>query len=1336
MALAWESFESLEGSPERNLELLWRGIVQRHWSRYGVLRSRRNQPGVEFHLELHTDCSLGIAGRWFGWQCRWYELKTDNGFRASQKTSIEDAIRKTRQYVSGISDFVLCLRELPSSSDIEWFNAFAEEDFNVHLWADEQLDAWLQGDAENLRKAFFGELILSSESLRTGRERSLEPVRDRWMPDLNVSTDTEELLNAALLRPGTLGGLPKVGELLASRAQHVRELQGEVPEGELTQDLESVTAEVEALSEKVLEIATAVDELRPQDAVSLLNQDLRPHISFKDARAASRRLRRLNRPVSLAISVAVAEVRGALRQVRSLRTMIESPFLAVVGEAGSGKSHLSAQITQSDQRHPAGVFIQGGELGKERTFDELVRAVPGLELSTIDELLAAVDAAGARLGVRIPIVIDGLNEAERPKRWRSQLQQVLPVLGEYPNALLVVTLRDTHKEELIPDGVEVLDLVWEGSEVEEAVEIYFRAFQIDAGSMSLPYYLFSDPLFLRFYCEAVNPAKREPVGVEKLPNDLVEVFELYRSQVLSRISDELDLRPGLPGERLTVIAGQLWERNQRTIPFAEMQEIIDEPDTEWNRSLVKAFEDSAVLNRTGDTGWDDPQTGLLFDRFGGFLIADAILRPLSPQQAEVLFASEEFWRKLRGEDRHPLADDILRALTGLVPRRFWSRHLWSFAPETQRTPALLGTLNLASELLDDETLEALADLIRSGGAPRSRYRHPFDRLWEVRDGVKHRLNADYLELVLKPMEVAQRDLSWTEWTRARSAPLMKELGYAIKDWEQSDHRDDRDDLEAQAISWLLTSTVVELRDMAAKALQRFGRVDPRRLFELAISSLDTNDPYIWNAMLPACFAVATEHQMPVPGGPYERSLKDVLELLTDRLVGKAASHPTSNQLVRQTVADLLLFARALHSSAAPANVDMEAPDFAPGPQTDRLPRGSEAGDEADLAVGMDFANYSVGSLYPDRSPYQEHAGHSAGLDEIRGRIWDLGWRDDRFGRIDDRIQEDRWRRLSYQREQTVERYGKKYSWIAFYELAGRLADRGELREPWLPGGRPVDMPVDPSFPSRPSSLRLNLPQWANPGLADEKVWFREGSIELPSELLEAETVNGHEGLWVLVEAYLTHEDEPTRRRVFGYFEGMLVDSDDIAAIENGFDTEEWPNRVSPTTPESHGMLLGDFPWRVGLREMAAEGREGPYFDRAAARWNPDPELQDPGIPVELTSHIFSGDARGSDEASGSYLPSFTFAQRFGLRKAPGSLDLVGLDGRVASLSLTPPDGFEGHLLYLRKDLLIEYAEGRSLLQLCWGERQIKLALDEDHPSWRIGDHAYDGVWRATFTRPL
>jgi hypothetical protein len=73
-ALNWNIFENLPGAATNNFEMLCRAIMRRQYGQFGDFRALANQPGVEFHLRLNSVCALGEPGRWYGWQCRWYDL--------------------------------------------------------------------------------------------------------------------------------------------------------------------------------------------------------------------------------------------------------------------------------------------------------------------------------------------------------------------------------------------------------------------------------------------------------------------------------------------------------------------------------------------------------------------------------------------------------------------------------------------------------------------------------------------------------------------------------------------------------------------------------------------------------------------------------------------------------------------------------------------------------------------------------------------------------------------------------------------------------------------------------------------------------------------------------------------------------------------------------------------------------------------------------------------------------------------------------------------------------------------------------------------------------------
>src|SRR5207237_9641735 len=116
-------------------------------------------------------------------------------------------------------------------------------------------------------------------------------------------------------------------------------------------------------------------------------------------------------------------------------------------------------------------------------------------------------------------------------------------------------------------------------------------------------------------------------------------------------------------------------------------------------------------------------------------------------------------------------------------------------------------------------------------------------------------------------------------------------------WAGDLGRTEADDLDSLAIAWLLTSTSEEVRDLATKALQRYGRPEPKRLFDLATRMLDVDDPYVVERVVAAAFGAASAHQMPDPGGPFEHALAGWLVELRDRFLD-GGSTPTSHELLR------------------------------------------------------------------------------------------------------------------------------------------------------------------------------------------------------------------------------------------------------------------------------------------------------------------------------------------------------------------------------------------------------------------------------------------------------
>ncbi len=894
--------------------------------------------------------------------------------------------------------------------------------------------------------------------------------------------------------------------------------------------------------------------------------------------------------------------------------------------------------------------------------------------------------------------------------------------------LLIVTLRGAVSEEVLIPEAHRVRLEWKRNEGWEAIHRYFKHYKIDRGSARVDLWLLGDPLFLRLFCEAVNGDREHWVGSESIPDDLVAVYELFRTRMSRRIADQLGLRPEFVAAKLAAVAAALWERRARDLPFEEVQEIVDEREWEWDRSLVRALAQEGIISRTAQESWENSSTSILFDRLAGFLIADSLLSARLPADAETLLGSTGLWSALRGDPRrrHPLADDILLALVGVVPRRLRGRQLWQFAPTSARDDILRMTVHLSSSFLDQETETALLELISQRCPKPSRYaEHPFDGLWDYYDSPEHRLDARFLDRVLRAMPVATRDSRWTEWVRIESEKIAGAIERATTYWSDHEARGSGSDCAALAFGWVATTTNRQLRDQVSLALQRYGRPEPRRLFELTSRMHDVDDPYVVERLLGACLGAALTHQMPDPGGWFRSALRDFLEAALSWYAGPCATHPTSHALIRNHVRTLVGFAGALHTDALPAGVAPTTLTFAAGPRPTAIDAETPEGEEVRRTLQMDFENYTVGSLYEDRGNYNnKHAGWLAGISEIRGRVWHLGWRAELFADIDDRIAEEGWRRGRVDDNRRTERYGKKYGRIAYYELAGRLADAGQAAHK---GWRRLEVAheFDPTFPADPPLLSAELPRWASQPPEDDRAWYESGIVEVPESLLGTDTIDGDDGPWVLAAGYLKHEDGELGREVWSFLRGMLVAAEDAEAVRALLKSRAYlGNHFIPDPPSDNITYAAEMPWSDDFLARGDLGWGEPPYITKLNRHEDGSEFE-----VEVIAHEYASESGALDlPAYGCDVPSARWARHFDLRQSPGRLDLVGLDGRAASKTLLAPSGFSGNLLYLREDLLARYAAGRALIQIAWGERRV--SFDWNHrPTWvaEVAEHA--DLWR-------
>ena len=1282
---------------------------------------------------------MGEPGRWYGWQCRWYDLPSGRSIGSTRRKRIQEAITKTEEVLPDLTDWVLWTRRPLTKADQEWFYGLTTAGMNLILWSEAEVEENLSGESLIYRRTFFGDLVLTSHDLSDLHERSIARIRERWDPNLHQVIDVERHIKRKL-------GQVSAWEDLTAAADRLTEGMTAA-----NTDLKITPSSLRDVGEELIDVARSLKTATEGAHAALSGGDLdhladtltqRPSKPSTKLAKLPRQLRSRQNPAVFSFTNLLAEVRSSVRILDTVDRDVNERQVAVVAEFGCGKTFLAAQLAASEEDRPAGILLHGSDLSADGNLDDLASKVviQGNRVSTMESLLAATDSAGRREHRRLPILIDGLNEAEDPRKWKGLLAELDEILRLYPYVLLVTTVRPEFTVETLPPSICQLAIDGFGLDADDAITKYFRHYRIDGHDAELPMDLLAHPLTLRLFCEVTNPDGDEMVGIEAMPTSLTALFERYLENSAERIA-ELSPRTHRyysqdVSSAFLNIGTALWCKDSRSLPLLDLRNLLGDAQRPWNESLVRALEQDGVLLRVSDDMMDDNRVSVIHDALAGHLVANALLVTHgragfvdwlnNPDTQTALFGNNA--------ERHPLGSDVVRALVGLVPRRLYGQQLWTFLDDPMRTDALRGAADLEGRYLDADTINELATLAAQQtigfSESLSRLWSPrrsgdiFDRLRSTRSSPAHPLNAEFLEMVLGPMQVADRDLRWSEWVRHHESDIMLDLEQIEGRWRTSEQREESDRQLAIWLKWLLTSTVRHLRDHATLALYWYGRKDPGALFDLTLSSLQTNDPYVPERLLAASYGVI----MAGSGGcsPFDSELAEFLDGLWSALCCDDSTSPTEHWLIREYIDGIVNWSRRY----CPAKVGPWANDheFATSERVAPVLLDGTFPAGGDPVYGLDFKNYTVGRLVAGRRSYQfDHPDYQEVMSWIRGRVLNLSQTPERFEAVDRRITQAR--RRDYIHPDRIEPYAKKYGWIGFFEAAGRLNDEGRL--PLMSDGRLSDITIDPSFPEAPIVPDLIFPDLLSNKSPDLQTWVTQGNVEVPDELFRIESLKDFPGSWVALSGLMEQEDVESRRKVFGILNGILVKRRDAEQLKNALIDREYPgNFWIPEPPGSYYVFAGEMPWSSRPRQDLSSADLRQLYAGAI-------EVEEGyEISVEIPVHHFEWESYHSilNAWGGFPVPAITIAEAFDLRAVPNSLNWCDPDGRPASLTASTPSEFKwGHLLYLREDLIRRYCDEHDyeLVWIVWGERTPYVAdyLDQ-RPDWLYRAFAtHSHIWR-------
>jgi len=1174
--------------------------------------------GVEFYLTLPN-------GDEWGWQAKFFLKPTGRLNVSNRKTQIKKSLKRACEKHPNLKKWILCTPSNFTPNENTWFEEtlvqLVSESQGIELehWGNSDFNNWLSEPRFNGKRLFFfGELELNMNWFCTQYEKQNSLIKTKFNHILHSETNIdphiksilgdEELIEEIKYLIGAIKE-DEFADYLRYKEQCFSIFRSHIENSNISELYDCLEFLEESLHHaffKSEDIYYFLNEkmffesckkfkdyfwesLEPMfNKCSNLEDLIISEFSYEtriDDDEINRILGATGRLVDLLLSI-----QQDINSILEIFHSINQSELHIVGEPGIGKTHVSSNICYENlESNLPAIFVLGRHFTNGPLGEQLLKILDIPRTYSLTNFLEALETAAESYQVKIPLIIDGLNESlyngEFSDVWELGLPSLIQEIKEYKNLVLITTCRPTYIDDIWinkPNNLQNLH-GFGFNNIKDAINKYFDYYKIKADLNESSISQFEHPIYLKIFCETKNPERKEEKNIYIGDYTLFEIFEEY----LSNINTVLCKRIGLHQSasflvpRLKKIAEYLWNEDKSALPLDEMVKLIDGQSLDelenWPTSKSKYILDEGLLiNRDRSRGNDI--VFFTYDLLGGYLIAKYLIE--QSEDIEETIKSEKIINLFSEDGRlHPLYEDIRRCLAALIPVKT-DKYLHQLLDNPIALNSSIEALfEIPNEYVNEYGNNIINELFE---IPQNR-EALLNLAVPVLGHVNHHFNIIFWNELLKELPLADRDISWTEYLRENVSDLEKKLiyfeGICKSDEIFSDFKKKHFDLIAINAMWFLTSTVKKFRDNATRALYWYGRKFPEKLLDLTIYSFKINDPYISERMLAAIYGVSMAKQYDFGNFTFTKNiLLNYGRKLYDLMFKENAPFSTTHILARDYAVRTIQIALIHHPEIlAVEEIERIQPPFNDG----GIREWGESKDKDDGKYRE--GNYPLDGIVHDdlvsflglgMDRYQRPPEYKKAEANLWWRMYDLGYSLDIFGEIDKEIASWSSRGLN----KLTDMYGRKYAKIATFELAGYRDDLGLLKDEWDNYQRMSFADIDPSFPEEIEQHNLVKEDFLEDYTIPVNEWILKEDIPDLKNYLILDEIKGEKGPWVLLDGFIDREDSDFNRNTYIFPRGILVRSEDefnlIEKLENQNLFEKW----LPEVPEDYYVYFGEIPW--------------------------------------------------------------------------------------------------------------------------------------------------------------
>jgi hypothetical protein len=896
MAVEWAKLRMLDGTQHRAFEELCCQLAAQEQLPAGSAFTRKGTPdaGVEAFWALP-------GGDEHGWQAKFFLSSPDSG----QWQQIDNSVRNALEKHPRVIKYTVCLPIDRSDARIEGQKSFLGR-WNEHVetwkswrksgpavefeyWGAHEIWERL-GRAENRGRYrfWFEHDLLTPDWLKGRLAEAIKNVGPRYTPALNIDLPIARLFDGLSRTRSFYGRIEEaIGELrrkarFLKRPSSPQEFLKEVDDqyGRFLHVTGLLTAaRTEPLDWRALRdtaikcsdaAAAAIDSLRAAEEQGSEETESGKH---KNPAADARKLAYRRRDLEYDLVSFLRAARGFARMLDSEELALANlPALLIVGEAGTGKTHLLCDI--AERWHANGVpaiLLLGQQFADDEPWAQVLTLLRFSGDS--DEFLGALNAAGELRGAKSLLLIDAINEGAGRVLWPRFLGGFLTTVRRYPWIAICLTIRSSYEDVVIPDGLVPNDLtrvVHYGFANQEydAVAQFFRYYGIELPSVPPLIPEFQNPLFLKLFCAGLK--NEGLVSVPRGLQGITDVFRFYVDSVEKKLAKDLDLDPKARSVQKAVdaLSAEMANRATGWLPREDAKNVVDKirSGASFDRSLFNRLVSEGLLAEDlhfeSESGKYIDVVRFGYERFSDHLIVAHLLRThLNTSEPEKSFDQEAPLRALVADESACMLNrGFVEALSIQLPERT-GKELIDIVPACRKLwPVREAFVQSLIWRAQDKFFESTLAYINSDIIRYRRVHDQFlDALLTLAVIPEHPYNARMLHGNLRSRALPERDAWWSIWLsqqEGRGGSVDRMVDWAWHGGEKRHISDESIHLAAVTMTWFLTSNNRRLRDRSTKAMVALLETRLPILIRLLEEFYQTDDAYLTERLFAVAYGCA------------------------------------------------------------------------------------------------------------------------------------------------------------------------------------------------------------------------------------------------------------------------------------------------------------------------------------------------------------------------------------------------------------------------------------------------------------------------------------------------